>query len=176
MGRNIAEETDEYVDNAPLAAALLLYLDEEDENKKYDAFMTFLNVLAKRMKENAEVPMPFADVNNVLGEGLDVEHLKVGDTVQIKDEIRLRMDTLIDGDGKYWLPLYITRRELEKGHTANVIMPVAILDVLKIGLKDETLQGVVVNPFGKPYVMPKELLEKFLADYEVWIKKEDNAD
>ena len=176
VGRNIAEEVDEYADNAPLAAALLLYLDEEDEKKRFDAFMTFLNVLAKRIKENAEVPMPFIDVNDTLLEGLDIEHLKLGDTVQIKDEVRLRMDTVFDGDGKYWLPLYITRRELEKGHTANVIMPVAILDVLKIGLKDESLQGVVVNPFGKPYVMPKELLEKFLTDYEVWIKKEDNAD
>ena len=84
------------------------------------------------------------------------------------------MDTLIDGEGKYWLPLYINKRELEKGETANVIMPVAILDVLKCGLAGDDLQGVVVNPFGKSFIMDKELLKKFIEDYEAWAKKENS--
>ena len=172
VGRNTAAELDEYVDNVPLAAALNLFLDEEDEKKRPDAFITFLNVLAKRIKEDAQVPMPFVDVNNILGDCIDIEQVKLGDTIQIKDEVRLRMDTLIDGEGKYWLPLYINKRELEKGETANVIMPVAILDVLKCGLAGEDLQGVVVNPFGKSFIMNKELLGKFIYDYGEWVKED----
>ena len=174
VGRNISDKVDEYIDNAPLDAAFKLFVNEEDENKRPDAFITFLNIMAKRIKEEALVPMPFVDVNNVLGEGIDIEHVKLGDTVQIKDEVRLRMDTLIDGEGKYWLPLYINKRELEKGETANVIMPVAIMDVLKCGLAGDDLQGVVVNPFGKSFIMDKELLKKFIEDYEAWAKKENS--
>ena len=70
--------------------------------------------------------------------------------------------------------MYINKRELEKGETANVIMPVAILDVLKCGLAGDDLQGVVVNPFGKSFIMDKELLKKFIEDYEAWEKKENS--
>ena len=43
---------EEYIDNAPLDAALLLFLDEEDEKKRKDSFITFLNIMAKRISED----------------------------------------------------------------------------------------------------------------------------
>lgn len=115
--------------------------------------------------------MPFVDVNNALMEGLDIEHAMAGDTVQLREEMRLRMDTMTDGDGNLWLPMFLNNRELSKGQTANVIMPVAILDILKFGLKGSDLKGVVVNPFGKSFIMTKDLLEKFIEDYEAWAEK-----
>ncbi len=39
-------------------------------------------------------------------------------------------------------------------------------DVLKFGLGGEDLKGVVVDPFEKPFTMSKELLEKFISEYE----------
>ena len=67
--------------------------------------------------------------------------------------------------------MFLNNRELSKGQTANVIMPVAILDVLKFGLNGSDLKGVVVNPFGRPFIMTKDLLEKFIEDYEAWAEK-----
>ncbi len=166
-----SDKQDEYVDNAPLDAALMLFLGEKDDKKRHESFITFLNILAKRISEGAMVPMPFVDVNNTLMEGLDIEHAKVGDTVQLQEEVRLRMDTMMDGAGNLWLPMFLNNRELSKGQTANVIMPVAILDVLKYGLKGSDLKGVVVNPFGRPFIMPKDLLETFIEDYEAWAEK-----
>lgn len=171
LGRSSSEKRDDYVENAPLDAALMLFLGEEDEKKRSESFITFLNIMAKRISEGATVPMPFVDVNNALMEGLDIEHAMAGDTVQLREEVRLRMDTMTDGDGNLWLPMFLNNRELSKGQTANVIMPVAILDVLKFGLKGSDLKGVVVNPFGRPFIMPKDLLEKFIEDYEAWAEK-----
>lgn len=203
IGRELDDEKEEYIDNAPLAAAYLLFMEEEDEQKRVESFYTFLNMLAKRISEDATVPMPFVDVNDtlhneiekallnggVLGqdeegtsdadkthlEDLDIDQLKARiekcDTFQIEEEVRLRMDTMIDGENGLWLPLFINRRELDKGQTANVIMPVLIMDVLKSGLERDDVKGVVVNPFGRAFTMPKELLQKFIGDYEAWSKR-----
>ncbi len=171
MGRKTAEDKDQYADNAPLDAALTLFLNEEDEKKRTEGFITFLNVMAKRISDDAIVPMPFVDVNNTLMEGIDIEHAMTGDTVQLQEEVRLRMDTMTDGDGNLRLPLFLNSRELNRGQTANVIMPVAILDVLRFGLHGDDLKGVVINPFGRAFTMTKDLLEKFISDYESWADK-----
>ena len=171
LGRGGSENKDQYVDNAPLDAALLLFLSEEDEKKRSEGFITFLNIMAKRISEDAVVPMPFVDVNNALMEGLDVERAMAGDSIQLKQEVRLRMDTMTDADGNLWLPLFLNSRELNKGETANVIMPVSILDVLKFGLHGDDLKGVVINPFGRAFTMTKDFLEKFIGDYEAWAEK-----
>lgn len=171
LGRGGRENKDQYVDNAPLDAALLLFLSEEDEKKRSEGFITFLNIMAKRISEDAVVPMPFVDVNNALMEGLDVERAMAGDSIQLKQEVRLRMDTMTDADGNLWLPMFLNSRELNKGETANVIMPVSILDVLKFGLHGDDLKGVVINPFGRAFTMTKDFLEKFIGDYEAWAEK-----
>lgn len=171
IGRVIDDDKEDYIDNAPLDAALHLFLDEEDEKKRMESFIIFLNIMAKRISEEAYVPMPFVDVNNALFAYLDLENKMVGDTVTVENEVRLRMDTMTDGEGNLWLPLFLNRRELERGETANVIMPILIMDILKAGLNGEDLMGVVINPFGKAFTMPKELLKKFIDDCEVWIEQ-----
>ena len=212
ISKEVDESREEYIDNAPLDAALLLFLEEEDEKKRKDSFITFLNIMAKRISEDGMVPMPFVDVNNTLnkelekvlfpeGENdqtekpdkekvgdngeqtmvldktkqvpeLDIEQIRARlekcDTIHCEEEVRLRMDTMMDGEGGLWLPLFLNNRELSKGQTANITMPVPIMDVLKFGLHGEDLKGVVINPFGKAFTMPKELLKKFIDDYEAW--------
>lgn len=56
--------------------------------------------------------------------------------------------------------------------TANITMPVHIYDLLKMGLMDDKVMGVVINPFGKPYAMAKDMLKAFLDRYEEWAKEE----
>ena len=51
-------------------------------------------------------------------------------------------------------------------------MPVPIMDVLKYGCQWESVNGVVVNPFGAPFAMRKEMLGHFINDCEEWAKKQ----
>ncbi len=173
IGRGSSEDRDDYIENAPLDAAFAIFQGETDEKKRTEAFITFLNVMAKRITEEATVPMPFVDVNNAMFEGLDLENAKAGDTIQLKEEVRLRMDTMKDGEGDEWLPLFLSEKELHKGQTANIIMPVPIIDVLKYGYEWESVKGVVVNPFGSPFVIRKNLLYKFIRDLEEWTEKNE---
>ena len=124
-----------------------------------------------RMAEEAYVPMPFADINNAMLKGLDINNVKVGDTFRPQEEVRLKMDTMTDVNGDLWIPLFFNEKALNKGETANVIIPVALYDVLKIGLDRDDVKGVVVDPFGKPFVLSKDLLTKYLSDFMAWAEQ-----
>ncbi len=73
--------------------------------------------------------------------------------------------------GDMWLPLFFSLEALHKGETANIVMPVALGDVLKIGLEREDLSGVVIDPFDKPFTLNKKQLKEFLSVYEDWRSK-----
>ena len=115
--------------------------------------------------------MPFEDVNNSFAGNVDLDQVQRGDTICMEEQVRLRMDTMKDPEGKLWLPLFFDMDDLHKGQTANVIMPVYIYDVLKFGLEGEDLSGVVISPFDKAFTLTKDMLRGFLTDYEAWAKK-----
>ncbi len=148
-----------------------MFRDEEDDDKRANGFFAFLNHLAKRVSEGAQVPAPFVDVNNTFMKYIDPEKVKKGDIVTVAEEVRLKLDTMTDSNGKRWLPLFLDRQELEKGQTANITMPVEMETILRNGLAWEDVEGVVIDPFGKPFTMNKELLEKFWRDYDHWKKE-----
>ena len=162
------EEEEDYVENARLRAAYLLFHDEEDENKRAEMFITFLNELFRRIVEGGTVPAPFVDVHGDFFSEMQLDKIKLGETVTTKNPIRLKMDTMTDSEGNIWLPLFMNKEELSKGQTGNIISPVRIVDVLRMGLEREDLKGVVINPFGRAFTMPKELLDRFLKDYDAW--------
>ena len=166
------EEEDEHIDDDPLSAAYHLFADEEDQYKKNDAFPVFLRELAKRTLEGGTVPVPMVVVEGDLLSGMDPEKINAGDEFTLKEQVRLRMDTMTDPEGKLWMPLFLNMDELEKGETANVRMEVRIMDILKAGLDRDDVEGVVVNPFDKPFVFRKNMLGHFIGNMEYISKRE----
>lgn len=164
---------DEFRANDDMVSTFYAFMDESDEKMSTERFLAFLNALAKGVFDEAVVPMPFVDVNNALDGAFDPETVSEGDEFQLEEDARFRMDTITDSDGKLWLPLFFNVEALHKGQTANVIMPVPLLDVLQIGLGDDELMGVVVDPFDRPCTLKKELLERFLGDCEEWQEKNE---
>ena len=71
------------------------------------ALITFLNILSKRISEDAYGPMPFVDVNYVMMQSFDLNKAKAGDTFQPVEDVKLTMDTMTDSEGNLWLPLFI---------------------------------------------------------------------
>ena len=171
IGRVDEDEDEEYDENRPLVETLQNLMAEQDKEKRVDAYLAFLNALAKRATDGGRVPVPFEDVNNALSGNFDPDQVQPGDTIRTEAQVKLKMDTMRDPEGNLWLPLFTDMDELHKGQTANVIMPVYIYDVLEFGLNGEDLSGVVVNPFDKPFTMTKEMLKSFLEDYKAWAEK-----
>ncbi len=172
LGRNEDEnEDDEYKGNRPLTETLQRFIYEQDGEKRKEAFFSFLNALAARMTDGGRVPMSFEDVNNTFARSFDPDQIQVGDTIHMEEQARLRMDTMQDQEGNFWLPLFTDMDELHKGQTANVIMPVYIYDVLEFGFGGENLSGVVINPFDNSFTLNKDLLRNILDDYRAWADK-----
>ena len=79
------------------------------------------------------------------------------------------MDTMKDPDGNLWLPLFFNTEAMHKGETANIIMPVTILDVLKFGLEGENLKGVVIDPFDRPFTLSNPLVKEASKTISIYV-------
>ena len=131
-----------------------------------------LDVLMKRMDENGEAPTPMVDVNSVIT-GLDPDKLVMGKDFTIGEEVRLRKDTVTDGEGREWLPLFTDDEELDKKPMSPIRMNVPIRIILEDGLRSDRVEGVVINPFGQPLQIPKDILKIMFKVYNKKKVRED---
>ena len=178
-GNFIDEEDDDWAEtNKNLNSAYYLFQNQINEDKRAKLFISFLRELVWEMSEGVMVEAPFVDADDSFFAQLDIENAVIGEERHLDKDVRLRMDTMKDPSGDEWLPLFFTMEEIGKGETGNILIPVEIKDVLTLGLKMESVKGVVINPFGKPFTMDKELLEKVLVECErvEEMKKADAGD
>lgn len=136
------------------------------DDERHSRFIGLMSIIAERICENGEVIVPFVDVKDALINMINPDTVSVGDTICLDEEVRLKMDTVTDGSGRLWYPIFTDRDELEKGAVSNVIMLVSMKDMLCNGLKCETVEGVVFNPFGEAFVMDKRMIEALFKDFE----------
>lgn len=134
------------------------------ETNSVDDKLMLLKVLMKRMDEEGEAPTPMVDVNNVIGE-FDPDKMVAGKPFQIGKEMRLRKDTMKDGSGNEWFPLFTDMEELNKQPTTNITINHPIKIILEDGLKSDRVQGVVINPFGQSMTLTKEILKVLFENY-----------
>ncbi len=159
---------DAYEDNEELNKVFTAFAVQHDEDKRISLFTDFFNLLTQRVFEGAMVPTPFEDVNNAFVRSCGLSKIKTGDIFETKEEVRLRVDKMKDGNGELWIPVFLSEEELRKGDTANIIMPAYIYDLLNFGLNDDSVKGVIVNPFGKLYPLGKDILQAFIEKCEEW--------
>ena len=152
----VKDETtpDPYKDNRYIKMAAEDFASDRSEEKLFRLF----NVLTGRMLEDGEIPMAMVDVNNAM-ESIDFDNLAAGDTFSLDRDMRLRIDTVTNGNGKEWIPLYTDEEELTKQPTTNIQVNMPIYDVLASGLHSDRAEGVVINPFGLGLLIPKDILQ-----------------
>lgn len=148
------EKEDAYSNNIYIKMAVEHCYNERNEEN----LLTLLNVLCKRMAEGGEVLMPMIDVNGTMS-SLTSDDLCLGKTYQITEEVRLRMDTVVDNDGEQWFPLFTDEEELDRQPTTNIRINTSIEQVLRNGVNSDRVRGVVINPFGHMIAIPKEILK-----------------
>ncbi len=155
-GSNDADAPD-YRDNQYIKMAVEKVLEEmTNEN-----LLTLCNVLLRRMQDEGQVPTPMVDKNHVM-DSLDPNEIRMGEDITFDEQMRLVIDTMKDGQDHLWIPLFTDEDELYKGQTANIILNLPILDVLKSCLNTSDVQGIVINPFGRSLTLPKDILKMML--------------
>lgn len=140
--------------NQNIADAIYEFYKAKNEDEYEEGFVGVLNALAEQMSEKAMVPSPFLDVVREDG----------GHTLVI--------DVMNDDKGQMWLPVFTDDQELCKGKTANVHMEYPLENIVRAALARGDVAGLVINPFGQAFSLPKDFVETFLEDYDRWIASE----
>ena len=129
------------------------------EKRSRESLANVLEAIRRRMREKGRFLQPVTPPREFF-EALDPEHVEVGDTVYFTEELHFRLLRLESDDGKSWLPVFTSQTELEKGAVTSVIT--GFIDSILEGCSDFSGEGIVINPWGKPFTLTKELIEMIL--------------
>ena len=129
--------------------------------------------MLNHMFEDAEAPMAMVDVNGAMDLSKIME-LSKNDTFSLDKEMRLQIDTVGNGDGKEWIPLYTDEEEINKGQTSNIHINMAITDIVKSAYYSERAEGLIINPFGVALTVPKNILKLVVDKYDEIMGGDDN--
>lgn len=164
--KNEAYNNNEYIEMA---------VSEVHRTRHVEAFYTVIEVLVKRMREGGEAPtpmvvsggsFPFPEIPEA--ENLeDAAKSLIGKTFTLEEDVRFRMDTMQDEMGKLWIPLFTSEEELSKQPTTNITMNIAIEQILRAGLTDANVEGVVINPFGQYLEIPKSVINTTFKNFMI---------
>ena len=91
----------------------------------------------------------------------DPEKAEVGDTFAVPEKTRIRFLHLDAGDGKYYIPLFTSEEERQKGEPTSVINH-SLGELLKALPIWPDCLGFVLNVFDQKLYIPKEKRELFL--------------
>ncbi len=134
--------------------------DRSEEN-----LFNIFNTILDRMFNDGEAPMAMVDVNQAMVFE-KIMNLSKNDTFQLDKEMRLQIDTVGNGNGKEWIPLYTDEEEINKQPTANIHINMAITDIIKSAYFSERTEGLIINPFGAALTMPKDILKLIVDKYD----------
>lgn len=95
-------------------------------------------------------------------EFIDVSKVKVGDIVTNKEPLSFEPCTVQSPDGKTWMAAFTSQQEYEKGEEVNGLFSQFIDWILDAALQNESVEGIVINPWGQALTLPKDLISMFV--------------
>ena len=129
------------------------------ENQNHESFIDVITAVCFRIMNDGQGWVPFVTVSGEMFPNLDVSTLQEGDRLTLDQEVRLRMDTVAAEDGIEWLYIFTNEEEGHKKPVPNVVMEIPFRQILEIGLHNDKVAGVVINPFGKYFKADKKVIE-----------------
>ena len=157
--------------NQMIEAAIAQYYVQQDEN----GMLLFMEVMVTRMQQAGEFVVPYITADSFMSEE-QIGKVKVGDTISLDHNVRLKMETVKDAGGKEWIGVFTSSEEMHKGSAGNVQMNQPILSILKLALEWEKINGIVINPFGKYIQMSKKMIELLISGYEYYENERKSKD
>lgn len=129
------------------------------ENQDHESFIDVITAICFRILNDGQGWVPFVTVSGEMFQNLDVSTLQEGDKLTLDQEVRLRMDTVTAEDGIEWLYIFTNEEESHKKPVPNVVMEIPFRQILEIGLYNDKVAGVVINPFGRYFKADKKVIE-----------------
>ena len=138
-------------------------IDRYYQDSTKDNLFGVLAAILKRMQADGHFLIPVILPEPML-DMFDVEHLKVGDTVTTREEMRIRPHHIQTDDGKIWLAAFTSREEFQKGEAVSVISNF-IRPCLE-GSAEMPVEGIILNPWGQSLLLTKDMINMILKASE----------
>lgn len=154
-----------FEDNKYIKVAIdAIYKKLEKTDDFLDELNLLLDVLYKRLCDEGQVIAPMVDENGAMN-SIDLSKLSLREPFCLDKELHLTIDKIQDREGKIWIPLYTDEDEIDKGVTPNVRINIDIFEILKEAICYEESNGLVINPFGRPINIPKDVVKGLMDAY-----------
>ena len=88
---------------------------------------------------------------------IDIDHVKIGDTVTSQQEMHFKLHHIQTNDGKMWLVAFTSDEEYRKGEGASIINN--FIGSMLEGCADMSEDGIIINPWGQSFLLTKDLIK-----------------
>ncbi|WP_455527519.1 macro domain-containing protein [Huintestinicola sp.] len=123
------------------------------------------NAVSAGLKNDMQMMVPIELPQTMLEEIGDPEKIKAGDIFSVKEDIHIKFKHLAaDENGHYFIPLFTSREEMEKGETASTIVQ-PLKDLFEKAAFWESCVGYIINPWDKKLVLQRNIIG-MLSGYE----------
>ena len=117
------------------------------------------NIIKLGMKHDMQVLVPIETPNTFLKYMGNIDEINPGDCFTLREDRGIKFrHFVINEQGEYYIPLFTSQKEIEKGEATSQIncSLQSLFDALK-GWK--LCQGFILNPWGKKLILPLEVIE-----------------
>ena len=88
---------------------------------------------------------------------IDIDHMKIGDTVTSQEEMHFKLHHIQTNDGKMWLVAFTSEDEYRKGEAASIINN--FIGSMLEGCAEMSEEGIILNPWGQSFLLTKDLIK-----------------
>lgn len=152
--KDLKQENPALADNVYIEKAIELF----NYMQNRESLSTVLTVLQKRIMDDGECLVGFDIVEGDMGS--KVLSQKIGETFQLEEDVRLRVKKLTDQNGEH--PVYYMLTGNSQATGAPVILNLGIKNMLQMTLDDESVEELVINPFGMYLRLTKDIIRIIL--------------
>ncbi len=128
-----------------------------DRNR--DTLLAVLESIRIRMHENGQLLIPCITPEPP-EELRDLDNIKVGDTITVHEDMHFKLHTIQDSEGKTWFAAFTSEAERDKGASCSIVSD--FIDQILKSFKDMSEEGFIINPWGKEFMLSKELINLIL--------------
>ena len=154
---------DEVLNSVYIKDYIKAYFENETEE---NAFMIY-GQLMLRICEGGTAPMPLCNIVNITW-NLDPDAEAEDMFADIPDsELYLKIK---GNNGRYWLPLFTDRSEMQGLAETNAVKDVPIKDLVELAHSLPGLNGILINPFTDGFTLVQEQLALMLETEPDWKK------
>ena len=126
----------------------------EDSNRQN--LIGVLDAILQRSRAGGHFLIPVIPPQAMF-EMIDIDHVKIGDTVTSQEELHFKLHHIQTNDGKMWLAAFTSDEEYRKGEAASIIDN--FIGSMLEGCADMSDEGIIINPWGQSFLLTKDLIK-----------------